>query len=208
MTTAPGVRGGGDALARPRLHETLAAGLGKQMTLLIAPAGYGKTVLLESWVATLDLPVAWVALHEHHNDPGVLVRSVVTAVRDALDEPFEGFDDRLGFVAPSSAPRVIEEWVEGLAAVRDFVLVIDDFHVLLDEAATQTAQRLVESSPPNVQLCIASRHDPPLAVARLRLDGRLAEVRQANLAFTFDELRTLLALNSISLNDEDRKSVV
>ncbi len=202
MTTEPGVGGGREVLARPRLHDALTAGLGKQMTLVIAPAGYGKSVLLESWVATLDLPVAWVALHEHHNDPGVLVRSIVAAVRDALDEPVEDFDDRLGFVAPSSAPQLIEEWVEGLAAFRDVVLVIDDFHVLVDGSATQTAQRLVESSPPNVRLCIASRHDPPLAVARLRLAGRLAEVRQADLAFTVDELRTLLAMSSISLGDD------
>ena len=65
-TTGPGVREDGDALARPRLHETLTAGPGREMTMVIAPAGYGKTVLMESWAATLDLPVAWVALTEEH----------------------------------------------------------------------------------------------------------------------------------------------
>ena len=170
MVTAAEVRGNGDALARPRLHEALTAGLGKDMTLVIAPAGYGKSVLLESWAATIDLPVAWVALTEEHNDPGVLVRSIVAAVGEVLDEPFENFTDRLGFVSPSSAPQLIEEWTEGLATARDLVLVIDDFHVLLDESAMETAQRLVESAASNVHLCIASRHDPPLAVARLRLN--------------------------------------
>jgi LuxR family maltose regulon positive regulatory protein len=202
MTSTPEKREGGDVLARPRLHEALTAGLGKQMTLVIAPAGYGKSVLLESWAATVDLPVVWVALTEAHNDPGVLARSVIEAVGAALDEPVEDFADRLAFVTPSSAPQLIEEWAEGLPASRDFVLVIDDLHLLLDRSATETAQRLVESSPPNVRLFLASRHDPPLAVARLRLAGRLVEVRQADLAFTLDELRTLLAMHAIILGDD------
>ena len=202
MASTPEIREGGDVLTRPRLHRVLTAGLGKQMTLVIAPAGYGKSVLLESWAATVDLPVVWVALTEAHNDPGLLARSVIEAVGAALDEPVDDCADRLAFVTPRSAPQLIEEWAEGLAAIGDFVLVIDDFHLLLDRSATETAQRLVESSPTNVRLFLASRHDPPLAVARLRLAGRLAEVRQADLAFTVDELRTLLAMHSISLGDD------
>jgi LuxR family maltose regulon positive regulatory protein len=207
MTTEPRVGDDRDALVRPRLHEVLTAGLGKEMTLVIAPAGYGKSVLLESWVSTLDVPVAWVALTKHHNDPGALAQSVVVAVGEALAESVEGFDDRLAFVAPSSAPQMMEEWALGLETVGDFVLVIDDLHILLDESATETAQRLVESAPPNVHLYIASRHDPPLAVARLRLAGRLAELRQPDLAFTMNELRTLLALNSINLEHDSTSAL-
>jgi LuxR family maltose regulon positive regulatory protein len=202
MATEPEAHGDGDLLVRPRLLKALTAGLGKEMTLVIAPAGYGKSVLLESWASTVDLPVAWLALTEDHNDPGLLARSAAEVVGDSLDERVEGFADRLAFVAPRSAPELISEWVGGLGALSEFVLVIDDLHVLIDESATETVQRLIESSPPNVRLILASRQDPPLAVARLRLAGRLVEIRQADLAFTVDELRAFLAINSISLGDE------
>jgi LuxR family maltose regulon positive regulatory protein len=194
-------------LPRPHLRDQLTAGLDKNMTLIVAPAGYGKTMLLLDWVTTLDVPVAWVALTERDNDPGHFVRSVVGAVTKAIGDHNETIDERLAFVAPSSAPLLIEEWVQHPSIAREFVLVIDDLHVLVEETAVQTAQRLVEAAPSTVQLCIASRHDPPLAVARLRMDGQLAELRQADLAFTIDEVTALLATTSIDLSENQLASL-
>lgn len=193
---------GAATLARPRLHEALGAGVDTKMTLVIAPAGYGKSVLLRAWADTLESAVAWCALSEHDNDPGRLVRTIVDAIEKVADRPTGPIDHQLAFTAPSTAPALIEEWAEQLTAVGELVLVIDDLHELIDRSAIETAQRFVEAAPSNVHLCIASRHDPPLAVARLRLDGRLTEVRQSDLAFTSGELRSLLAENSIGLDEE------
>ena len=96
-------------LPRPHLRDQLTAGLDKNITLIVAPAGYGKTMLLSDWVTTLDVPVAWVALTERDNDPGHFVRSVVGAVTKAIGDHNETIDERLAFVAPSSAPLLIEE---------------------------------------------------------------------------------------------------
>lgn len=191
----------GPVLSRSRLHERLTSGLDAKMTLIVAPAGYGKTMLMSDWAATLKIPVVWVALTEHDNDPGHLVRSVVQAVEQAIGGD-SGMDERLGFVSPDSAPQLIEEWIARLNADNDFVLLIDDFHILRDPAAVETAQRLVEAAPPHVHLCVAARHDPPLAVARLRLDGRLTEVRQAELAFTIEEMTAFLTATSVDLSEE------
>ena len=191
----------GPVLARARLHERLTSGLNATMTLIVAPAGYGKTVLLSDWAATLEIPVAWVALTEQDNDPGHLVRSVIQAVEQAIDGDV-GIDERLGFVSPESAPQLIEEWIARMNAGSEFLLVIDDFHILRDPSAVETAQRLVEAVPPNVNLCVATRHDPPLAVARLRLEGRLTEVRQADLAFTIEEMTTFLTATPVELSED------
>ena len=186
-------------IARPRLDELLDAGLRKDMTLVVAPAGYGKSVLLTEWSSTLDFPVAWIHMTENDNDAGRLVRSLVTAVEDALEEPIASIDDRLNFASPMNAPSLIEEWAEQLVAVGELVLVVDDLHVLTDSSATEAVQRFTEASPSNVHIYIASRHDPPLGTGRLRLEGHLTEVRQRDLAFTIDELCSFLAAASINL---------
>ena len=194
-------------IARPRLDELLDAGLRKDMTLVVAPAGYGKSVLLTEWSSTLDLPVAWIGMTENDNDAGRLLRSFVSAVEDALEEPIASIDDRLNFASPMNALSLIEEWAEQLFAVGEFVLVVDDLHVLIDSSATTVVQRFIEASPPNVHIYIASRHDPPLGTGRLRLEGRLTEVRQHDLAFTVDELGSFLATGSINLGEDSLRTL-
>jgi LuxR family maltose regulon positive regulatory protein len=189
-------------IVRPRLHSLLDASLRKDMTLIVAPAGYGKSVLLTEWSSTLDIPVAWVPLTEDDNDSGRLVRTIVTAVEGAVEEPMVSIDDRLGLVSPATAPSLIEEWAEQLTAVGEFVLVVDDLHVLIDQSATMAAQRFIEASPSNVHLYIASRHDPPLGTGRLRLEGRLTDMRQDDLAFTIDELSSFLVAGSINIGED------
>ena len=184
-----------DLVPRPRLAERLDEGLARGLMLVCAPAGYGKTVLLADWVRRCHPPAAWLSLDVGDNDPARFWRHGVAALDQARPGLAERVGPLLGPPAPSSYEGLVTALINELAAGPDadqVLLVLDDYHLIDSEAVHESLGFLLEHRPPGLRLVLASRSDPPLALARLRGRGQLAELRAAELRFTVDEAAALL----------------
>lgn len=182
-------------VTRQRLTQQLARAE-STLTLISAPAGFGKTTLLTEWLA--DLPsdgcsVAWVSLDARDNDPRLFWSYVAAALHEAVAR--EVGTDALGLLQSAQAPTeaVVTALVNELSAGDDsIVLILDDFHVISAPDVLDGVALLLEQCPPQLRVVIATRADPPLPLARLRGRGDLVEVRIAHLRFTPDETATYL----------------
>jgi LuxR family transcriptional regulator, maltose regulon positive regulatory protein len=181
-----------DLVSRQRLEERLDEGLGQGVVLVCAPAGYGKTVLLADWVRRGPRPAAWLSLDAGDNDPARFWRHAVAA----LDQARPGVADRVELLlGPPAAPSfagLLTTLINELAAAGEMVLVFDDYHLIDSQAVHASLGFLAEHRPPGLCLVLASRADPPLALARLRGGGQLAELRTAELRFRPQEAAELL----------------
>ena len=180
---------------RPRLTERLDEGLSQGLVLVCAPAGYGKTVLLADWARRGQQPVAWLSLDAGDNDPARFWRHVVAALERARPAVGERVAPLLGPPAPSSFEPLVTALINELAAGPDAdgaLLVLDDYHVIGSQPVHESLRFFLEHRPAGICVVLASRSDPPLALARLRARGQLAELRGAELRFTVGEAAALL----------------
>ena len=184
-----------DFLPRPRLAERLDEALGRGLVLVCAPAGYGKTSLLASWARHCPQPVAWLSLDASDNDPARFWRHAVAA----LDAVCPGIGERVGPLLGPPAPQSFEGLVTALinelaarSGPSDVPLVLDDYHLVGSQPVHASLGFLLDHLPPGLHPVLASRADPPLALARLRARGQLTELRDAELRFTADEAAAFL----------------
>jgi len=184
---------GSGIVARPRLRSTLDEGLAKPLTLVSGPAGCGKTTLLSDWLATVDMPAAWLSLDEADGDLTSFVEHLIGAVQSIA--PLAG-QSTLGLLRMADAPAAADlatEFGDELLSLRDhIVVVLDDYHAVDDTEVDEFLTTLLRYPPPRLHLVLASRVDPFLPLVRLRAHGLLAEVRSIDLRFTTDETRALL----------------
>jgi hypothetical protein len=172
------------------LGERLGAAAG--LTLVSAPAGFGKTTLLTEWLAAGGRKAAWLSLDERDNDPASYWAYLIAALKTAAPDVGAASSSLL---RSSQAPieAVLSALLNDLDAVEyDVVLVLDDYHVIEACEIHDGMTFLVEHLPPQLQLVIASRVDPPLPLARMRARGELVEIRSAELRFTADEVAEYL----------------
>jgi LuxR family maltose regulon positive regulatory protein len=182
-----------DLLGRSRLIERLSQGMAREVVLVCTPAGFGKTTLLADWAASTDWPVAWLSLDPEDNDPMRFWRYVVVA----LDRACGGLADRvLPLLTPPSVVSgqgVVTPVANELqAAPGELALVLDDYHMIETALIHEGMAFLLGHLPSQLHVVITSRSDPPLALARLRARGQLAELRAADLRFTPEESAALL----------------
>jgi LuxR family maltose regulon positive regulatory protein len=179
---------------RARLVELLQQGLERPLTLVSAPAGFGKTTLLAQWLAQSDLPVAWLSLEPEDNDPIRFLSYLIAALQT--------LNTHIGTIAlallrtPQPAPpeavltQLTNELIEGGGG--DIVLVLDDYHVITNESIQHGMNFLLDHQPPQLHLVLVTRADPPLPLAKLRASGLLTEVRTADLRFGGAEVGAFL----------------
>ena len=182
-----------DQVPRPRLQELIAQGLRGPLTLVIAPAGYGKTTLVSSATANLQFPTAWVSLDQDDNRAGRFLQYVIAGLRDL--DPSIGVELAGLMAAPEQAPRdvVLTSLINDLEAVgRDIALVLDDYQFIASQTVHEAVTFLVEHGPSTFHLLIASRSDPVLPLARWRGRGHTVELRAADLRFTQAEAAQFL----------------
>jgi LuxR family maltose regulon positive regulatory protein len=182
-----------ELVSRPRLIEQLNAGLERKLTLISAPAGYGKTTLLSEWNASCGRPVAWLSLDEGANDPMRFWTYLVAALQTV--EATIAQDMLTVFQASQPPPMevILTALSNEVAAVPSpFALVLDDYHLITAQAIHDGLAFLLNHLPPSLHLIIATRTDPPLPIARLRGQGQLTELRQSDLRFTTDEAAVFL----------------
>jgi LuxR family transcriptional regulator, maltose regulon positive regulatory protein len=196
---------GAQALARPRLTDLLDQAADRKLTLVAAPAGYGKTSLLSAWAQHRTNTLAWLTLDPADDDPQHFWIYVV----DALETLRPGLGaqalERLWDAPAAPIEAALTVLLNALAVVPDrLILVLDDYHVITAPAIHQALTFLLDHLPPQLRLVLASRTTPPLPIARLRARAELSELGTADLRFTQDEATVLLQqLMGLGLTDRD-----
>lgn len=181
---------------------------GSKLTLISAPAGFGKTTLISEWVAGCGRPVAWLSLDEGDNDPARFLAYLVAALQTLADNGLEGMPPNFGAWVlaalqspqPPPAETILPALLNDLTTIPDnFILVLDDYHLIGARAVDEALAFLLKHQPPQMHLVIATREDPDLPLARLRSHGQLTELRASDLRFTLAEatgfLNQVMGLN-------------
>ena len=188
---------GPEQLVRPRLLGLLEAAPDYKISLISAPAGYGKTTLLTQWRQAQEsrVPFNWITLDEQDNDPVRMWMHIIEAVRQVEAEADFGAD---ALMALSSVGQILAEITLPML-INDFaklphrmVVVLDDYQFVTEDRCHESVAYLLEHFPENVHLVIASRSDPPLPLGRLRARGEMNEIRTEQLAFSEEEAAYLL----------------
>ena len=180
-------------VSRPRLIERLNEGLHRKLILISAPAGFGKTTLVSEWVEGCERPTAWLSLDEGDNDPARFLAYLVAALQTIAPTIGEGVLGVLQSPQPPPPEAILTAMLNEITTLPDqFVLVLDDYHVIDAKPVDLALTYLVEHLPPQMHLVIATREDPQLPLARLRARSHLTEVRAADLRFTASEAAAFL----------------
>jgi len=181
---------------RPRLTARLSEGLTRPLTLISAPAGYGKTTLLSEWRASesgRDFPLAWLSLDEGDNDTACFLTYLIAAL--AALKPGVG-DVTLALLQMPQPPppqAIFSSLIQALSEIDGpFAAVLDDYHVITARPIHEAVGFLLDHLPPQMRLVVLTRADPPLPLARLRAHDQLTEIRAADLRFTTDETAAFL----------------
>ncbi|WP_280923959.1 LuxR C-terminal-related transcriptional regulator [Ornithinimicrobium cryptoxanthini] len=192
------------AVPRPRLIERLDEGTERNLTLVSAPAGFGKTTLLAEWLggpAASKRPAAWLSLDRGDNNLELFWAYVITALQGVRPELGE---NTLSSLRSSQSPPnewVVTTLINDITAIdgefstgsgSKLTLILDDYHVIEAEPVHRSVTFLLEHLPPQMHLVVATRSDPPLPLARLRARGELTELRAADLRFAPDEAAAFL----------------
>jgi ATP/maltotriose-dependent transcriptional regulator MalT len=195
-------------VARPRLTERLDREPGRKLTLISAPAGFGKTTLLVEWLrerAGDKGSVAWLSLDEGDNDPTRFLSYLVAALQAIEEGIGEGVLSALRSPEPPRIENITAALINELAALQqELTLVLDDYHLIDSEPVHGVVSFLLERLPSDVHLVVSSRIDPPLPLARLRARGQIMEIGAADLSFAPEEAAAFLTDKmGLNLSAED-----
>ena len=198
-TTPPPVPS--EHIRRPAVEAELDRATDRELALVSAPPGSGKTSLLAAWVRRSPTPsTAWVSLEPEDADPRRLWSAVLTALTDLPDVPPSNRMHRLVVSRDAVETDFVSELLEGLATLPDGVrLVLDDVQHIEGPAVRHGIEMLVRCTPHGLRLVLSGRRDPPLPLPRLRMEGRLHDVRTEQLLFTRDEATALMERSGLAL---------
>ena len=205
-----------EMVSRPRLVERLNAGLHHKLTLVSAPAGFGKSTLLSEWAHALGdacppRAVGWLSLEESDNDVTRFLAYLVAALETVREDLGAAARSVLQSPQPPPAEATLSILINEMASATQgdheaglCVLMLDDYHRVTAHSVHDALTFLLDHLPPQMHLAIAGRADPPLPLARLRARGQLMEVRAADLRFTLDEAAAFLNdVMGLGLSTED-----
>ena len=207
-----------ELVPRPRLIVRLDEGLHRKLTIISAPAGFGKTTLVADWLDHLrlgaqkenqiDYRIAWLSLDDGDNDPARFLSYFIAALNRTKGKDATFGKGALGMLQSPESPPVeailtslINEFDE---VINKYILVLDDYHVIETKPVENSLTFLLEHQPPQLHLVIVTREDPHLTLSRLRARGQLTELRVADLRFTHAEATGFLnQLMDLNLSAED-----
>ncbi len=194
-----------DILDRQRLYKLLGNDNPKPLTLMSAPAGFGKTTLMASWLEQQSLPIAWLSLDEEDNDPSRFLAHVIATVSRHIKD-FGNNELKMFQGAQSPGLKgLLTSLVNQLnSAGQPLILVLDDYHFISQESVHESLRFLLEHRPSHFYLAITSRNVPPMPLPRLRARGQLVEIGENELRFIRPESETLLnSVLQLQLNSAD-----
>ncbi len=193
-------------IARPRLTALLTRQ--RPLTLVIAPAGYGKTTLISSWLEECAFPHAWLTLDKSDDDPAMFMNYLVAALRTVAPQAGAA---TLALLVQEAAPPVLlaRQFLSELDALtQPLVLVLDDYQVITAAKVHAVVGELLQHPHPKLHLVLAARQDPPLPLASLRARSVLTEVRSSNLRFTAEETAAYIRQRLDGAGAEDLAAVL
>jgi LuxR family maltose regulon positive regulatory protein len=196
-----------ELVRRRRLLDKIQAALNHKLTLVSAPAGFGKTTLLSEWIRDNQppIPTSWLSLEEADNDPRRFWEYFIAALRTLQPDIGEITLELLHASQPMPVESVLTPLINDFTGIQqDSLLVLDDYHFVQSEQVHSGINFLLEHLPPRLHLVIATRADPPLPIAHLRGKGTILEIGADDLRFTAEETGTLLnSLGVPGLSSED-----
>jgi LuxR family maltose regulon positive regulatory protein len=207
-----------ELVPRARLIEQMNEGLHRKLTLISAPAGFGKTTLVTEWLDNLRLDtkkenqiknrIAWLSLDEGDNDPARFLSYFIAALNqvEGIDAAFgKGALSMLQSPQPPPSDAILTSLINEFAEITDkFIFVLDDYHLIDAQPIHEAFTFLLEHLPPQLHLVIATREDPNLPLSRLRARGQLTELRATNLRFSSSEAADFLnQVMGLNLSAED-----
>lgn len=184
---------GDDIINRPHLTEQLARGANRNLTLITAPAGYGKSTLVISWLETCSRPAAWLSLDEADNDLTRFLAYFVAVVQTIFPNSLLQMNNLLNASQNVPLEFLATTLINEIGEIDEaFILVLDDYHHLVDKAIHQVMGDLIQHIPTQMQLVIVSRETPPFPLPQLRGKGKLSQVHANDLCFSMAETESFL----------------
>lgn len=181
----------------PRSHliEQLTKGINGKLTLLSAPAGFGKTTLITDWLSHLELSIAWVSLDEDDSEPQQFFNYIEAAIHPFLAN-LQTLSRLLQSPEPPPAKALATALINDCTAISTpCLLVLDDYHAVESAEIDLALAFLLDYMPPNLHLVMTSRSDPGFPLSRLRAQNQLTEIRADDLRFSTEE--TAIFLQSV-----------
>jgi LuxR family maltose regulon positive regulatory protein len=182
-----------ELVIRPHLMRRLDEGFNGKLTVVSAPAGYGKTTVVSAWASECKCPVAWLSLDVEDNDPVGFLTYMIAAVQTIKPNLGQEMLRVLQSAQPPAIINLLPALINELDDIQArFALVLDDYHAITSQEIHQAITFIIDHQPPQMHLLLATRIDPPFPLPRLRGRGQLAELRQADLCFSEEETITFL----------------
>lgn len=180
-------------VTRLRLLERLDQGRLKPMTLVSAPAGYGKTSLVSNWLDSLTCPTGWLSLDEQDNDPRTFLAYFLKCIQKMFPDAARETAALLNVVEKNSLPVVVDKIINEIDQLpMDFVLVLDDYHVIRNTAVDDLMSKILLHPPRSMHLVLITRTDPSINLALIRGRSQVEDLRIRDLRFSFAEASDLL----------------
>ena len=183
---------GHNTVHRTELLEKLNAGLSRKLILVSAPAGFGKTTVVSDWIDQNRIPTAWFSLDSGDNDPAVFLSYLISGIQSFHTEFGEGALKLLISPNKQSVESIASLLINEIFNINhNFLLVLDDFHLIKSEEVLKLVTYLLEHIPGNIHIVILTRSDPALSLSRLRSQHQMVELRSADLSFSANDISIL-----------------
>lgn len=179
-------------ILRDALTKKLVMGVhnNDQLTLVCAPAGYGKTTLVLEFLHSANCASAWLSLDEGDNDPGRFLAYLIAALKNlgvSIGNDIDSLVSDSGFHTTETVLTMLINCMNPCSDKK--ILVLDDYHLIRSQKINDMLRFILEYQPPHLHMVIISREDPQIPLARLRMKGRLTEIRMGDLLFTEEETK-------------------
>lgn len=197
-TTVP--RSTAEALERERLYELFQGNQSKRITIIQAPAGYGKTTLLSQWFNQTNDKVTWISLNTSDNDPIRFWKYVIHTTSNVTDSNmYNTLASLFHSQDPSTLEFLIDSFIHEISLIEHPIsIVLDDYHLIDNSVIHQTLTQLIEYLPDNLHVYVTSRENLPLPIAKWRVKSWLNEIGMDQLCFTFEEIRQFYENKNLS----------
>lgn len=200
----------GQLITRPHLFQHLEKGIDTKLTLVTAPAGYGKSTLLSEWAKTLNVDIAWLSLDGNDNNPIRFWKHTIESLKQNSSLFAKQSARHLGDEEQDSTGMLsVIKLINQLNRLPEkIVLIWDDFHCVTDELLLEGVAYFLEHLPKALHICIASRRQPPLSFSRMRVNGTLNELNVESLRFNLEESTTFLTNCTDLVFREDECTII